>query len=103
MTPATPLDFSDGNWVARHSEALQSNWLRNHREKALLAENPSRSEIEVRSRLPIYRDANSERTASIMDENVCPSRASCRCKVRRFSPNRFATLSTVQRPDGSMT
>ena len=104
ITPAArPLDFSDEFWVARHSETLQPNWLRNHREKALRAENPSRSEIDVRSRLLIYRVANSARTASMMDENVCPSRARCRCKVRRFSPNRFATLSIEQRPDGSIT
>ena len=97
------LDFSGGKWVVRHSEALQPNWPRNHREKALRAENPSRSVIDARSRLPIYRAANSARTASIMDENVCPSRARCRCSFRRLNPNRFATVSIEQRPDGSMT
>ena len=47
------LRLVEGNWAARHSEMLQPNSLRNHRENALRAENPSKSAIDAsrRSRL----------------------------------------------------
>ena len=88
----------------RHCDTLQPNWLRNQRENALIAEKPSNSATDAsgRSRLSTYRKTSSARTESRTAENVLPSRARCRCTVRRSIPSRAATDSAEHNPDGSL-
>jgi hypothetical protein len=49
-TGAYPRKPAGATWLARHSDTLQPNTARNHREKALRAENPSSSATDASGR-----------------------------------------------------
>lgn len=49
-TGACPRKPAGATWLARHSDTLQPNTARNHREKALRAENPSSSATDASGR-----------------------------------------------------
>src|SRR4029077_13159685 len=49
-TCACPRKPAGATWLARHSDTLQPNTARNHREKALRAENPSSSATDASGR-----------------------------------------------------
>src|SRR6516164_7942675 len=49
-TGACPRKSAGATWLARHSDTLQPNPARNHREKALRAENPSSSATDASER-----------------------------------------------------